>query len=83
MTHLYPYVGPADVKASLAGPPAGMLITSAADILAWVHGTGELLGRDGLVAATFIIDERGDLLLADRCSEHLTSAGGEPGALGP
>jgi hypothetical protein len=78
MTRLYPYVGPAGIKARVAGRPAGTRITSAADLLGWVRGTGGRPGPDGLVAATFVIDERGDLLLADRRSEHVACAGGGP-----
>src|SRR6186997_241585 len=78
MTRLYHYVGPADIKARVAGRPAGTRITSAADLLAWVRGTGQRPGPDGLVAATFVIDANGDLLVADRRSEHVACAGGGP-----
>lgn len=78
MTRLYHYVGPSDIKARVAGRPAGTRIASAADLLAWVRGTGQRPGPDGLVAATFVIDAQGDLLLADRRSEHVACAGGGP-----
>ena len=68
MTRLYDYVGPAEIKARVAGRPAGTRILSAADLLAWVRRTGEHAGPDGLFAATFVIDAAGDLLLADRRS---------------
>jgi hypothetical protein len=77
MTRLYSYVGPASIKARVAGRPAGTRVRSAADLLAWVRGTGPCPGPDGLVAATFVIDAAGDLLLADRRSEHVACAGGE------
>ncbi len=35
-------------------------------------------GPDGLIAATFVIDAKGTLLLADRRSEHVACAGGGP-----
>jgi hypothetical protein len=77
MTQLYPYIGPAAIQARVAGRPAGTRILSAADLLAWVRHTPEHPGPGGLVAATFVI-ENGDLLLADRCSEHVACAGGKP-----
>ena len=75
---LYPYVGPPEIKARVAGRPAGTAISAAADLLAWVRGTGRDAGPDGLVAATFVIDAGGRLLLADRRSEHVACAGGGP-----
>src|SRR5215216_5413870 len=78
MTRLYHYVGPAEIKARVAGCPAGTRVRSTADILAWIRGTGQRPGTDGLVAATFVIDASGDLLVADRHSEHVACAGGGP-----
>lgn len=78
MTRLYDYVGPSDIKARVAGHPAGTRVSSATDLLAWVYGTSQRPGLDGLVAATFVIDAQGDLLLADRRSEHVACAGGGP-----
>jgi hypothetical protein len=78
VTRIYDYVGPAAVKSRAAGRPAGTPIRSAADLLAWVRGTGQRPGPDGLAAATFVIDAKGDLLLADRRSEHVACAGGGP-----
>ena len=78
MDRLYPYVGPADIKARVAGRPAGTRITSVSDLLAWVRSTGQLPGPDDLVVATFVIDAEGNLLLADRRSEHVACAGGGP-----
>jgi hypothetical protein len=77
MTRLYDYVGPAAIKARVGDGPGGTPIASAADLLAWVRGTGQRPGPDGLVAATFVIAE-GRLLLADRRSEHVACAGGGP-----
>jgi hypothetical protein len=75
---IYHYVGPAGIQARVAGRPAGTPVRSTADLLAWVRGTGQRPGTDGLIAATFVIDARGDLLLADRRSEHVACAGGGP-----
>src|SRR4051812_23653290 len=78
MTRLYHYVGPADIKARVAGRPPGTPIQSAADLLAWVRHTGQRPGPDGLVAAPFVIDASAELLVADRRSEHVACAGGQP-----
>jgi hypothetical protein len=75
---LYPYVGPADIKARARGRPAGARSSSLGDLLAWVKDTGQRPGPDGLVAATFVMDAEGDLLVADRRSEHVACAGGGP-----
>jgi hypothetical protein len=78
MTRLYRYVGPAAIKAGVADRPAGTRILSVADLLDWVRRTDQAPGRDGRVAATFVIDEPCDLLVADRRSEHVACAGGGP-----
>ena len=38
MLRPYDYVGPTDIRDRVAGHPAGTLIKSVADLLAWVHG---------------------------------------------
>jgi hypothetical protein len=78
MTRLYFYVGPAEIKLRLPGALAGTRVSSMADLLAWVHDTGQRPGLDGLIAATFVIDEEGDLLVGDRGSEHVACASGRP-----
>jgi hypothetical protein len=69
----YRYVGPAEIAVRVAGRPAGARIGSAADLLAWLRRAD---AEHGLVAATFVVDEQGDLLVADRRSEHVACAGG-------
>ena len=78
MKKLYRYVGPAAIQARVVGRPVGTPIRSVPDLLAWVRGTGQCPGPGGLVAATFVIDAQGDLLVADRHSEHVACAGGGP-----
>jgi hypothetical protein len=75
---LYYYVGPAGIKDRVAGRPMGMAISSVACLLAWVHDTDRRPGSDGLVAATFVMDEKGILLVADRRTEHVACCGGGP-----
>ncbi len=78
MTRLYRYVGPDGIKARVNGQPTGTKISSTADLLAWVRRTAERSGPAGFVAATFVVDAPGDLLLAERRSEHVACAGGGP-----
>jgi hypothetical protein len=78
MTRLYRYVGPAHIRDRVAGRPAGTWVSSVAGLFAWARRTGERPGPDALVAATFVIDANGDLLVADRRSEHVACAGGGP-----
>jgi hypothetical protein len=74
----YRYVGPADIRGRIAGNSTGIRISSVADLLRWFRSTGQRPGPDGLIAATFVIDEHGELLVADRRSEHVACAGGGP-----
>ena len=75
MTRFYDYVGPAEIKARVAGRPAGTRIGSVAELLAWFRQADK---EHGLAVTTFVIDETGGLLLADRRSEHVACAGGGP-----
>jgi hypothetical protein len=71
MATLYEYVGPAAIRARCADGPLGCLVSTPADLLAWVD--------DGEVrAVTFVVDADGNLRIADRHSEHVACAGGGP-----
>jgi len=74
---LYRYVGPREITARAGGERRGVPIRSAADIRAWVASSKqELLNCQ--VIATFIVEATGTLRIADRRSEHVACAGGEP-----
>jgi hypothetical protein len=75
MTRTCTFVGPAAIRARFAGRLSGVRVASATDLFAWARCADR---ERGLVAATFVIDERGNLLLADRRSEHVACAGGGP-----
>jgi hypothetical protein len=77
MNRSYRYVGPPEIRARVAGHPGGTEIRSAADVLHWAARTGQDLGGDAPLAATFVIDRGGGLLIADRRSEHVACASGE------
>lgn len=78
MPKLYHYVGPAEIAARLVGRSGGTRIGSGADLARWCAATGQTSGRTGLIAVTFVIDADGELLVADRHSEHVACAGGGP-----
>jgi hypothetical protein len=65
---LYHYVGPRAIADRARAASRGAVVTSPADLLAW--------GRAGTL--TFVIDETGALLVADRHAEHVACAGGGP-----
>jgi hypothetical protein len=73
----YLYVGPEDIRSRSAAGPCGRIIESLGDLRTWLtcHRPS---GAGGLIAATFVIDPEGRLLLADRRSEHVACAGGGP-----
>jgi hypothetical protein len=75
---LYRYVGPDAVRARSGGGPSGAPIRSVRDLRAWTERARHAPGDGGLVAATFVIDAAGELLLANRRSEHVACAGGGP-----
>jgi hypothetical protein len=75
---LYHYVGPEDIRRRAAGAPTGVVITSAADFTSWVAETKQQPNPTGLVAVTFVVDEQGTLLVADRRSEHVACSAGRP-----
>lgn len=78
MARLYHYVGPAAVRERVAGTPAGVPIASADDLSRWVDATGQEPDPAGQVPVTFVVDEQGVLLVADRRSEHIACSAGRP-----
>lgn len=76
MLRRYRYVGPANILAKSLGRPRGLEVTSPADVKRWANETGQVPAKDQTLAVTFVIDEIGRLLIADRRSEHVACAGG-------
>ncbi len=74
---VYRYVGPKRIADRAPSEPAGVPIRSPEDVLGWVRATTQELSA-GCVIATFIVDATGLLLVADRRSEHVACAGGQP-----
>jgi hypothetical protein len=74
MPRLYHYVGPEEIRAKAADVSPGVTIDSTDDLAKWL----KLPSDDGLVPATFVVDEEGNLRLANRRTEHVACAGGGP-----
>src|SRR5689334_6891406 len=74
---LYRYVGPQRVADRVAPGTSGFPVRTPADVRAWVEATRQELAG-GSVIATFVVDAAGQLLVADRRSEHVACAGGLP-----
>jgi hypothetical protein len=70
---LYRYVGPPEILARAAASSRGTRIQSASGLEVW-----SLQKVKGLVGVTFVVDEHGSLLIADRRSEHVACASGRP-----
>lgn len=70
----YRYVGPADVRASVADAPEGCPVRSPADLDTYLAAAD---ARDRDEPYTYVIDTFGTLRLAPRRSEHVACAGGE------
>lgn len=75
MERIYPYIGPEAIARRAAGAAPGTPITSSNDVLRWARETGQDRGR---IVATFVVDVKGVLQLADRHSEHVACAAGQP-----
>jgi hypothetical protein len=69
----YTYVGPEEIRRSVASFPVGTAIASLRDLEAWLAANPDALGE----GATYVVDLRALLRLAPRRSEHVACAGGE------
>jgi len=78
MSTLYPYVGPHELRHLLQQPVQRVCIQQPSDVSAWITDTKQQLAADQTVTATFIIAEDGALWIADRHSEHVVCARGQP-----
>jgi hypothetical protein len=75
---LYFYVGPKEIAERSKSSRQGQRIASVADLREWLETSGEQADACNLVPATFVIDQAGFLRVAERRSEHVACAGGEP-----
>jgi hypothetical protein len=74
---LYRYVGPKRIADRAGAAPSGVVVRRAEDVVAWARDSGQALIA-ARVTATFVIGATGELLIADRRSEHVVCAGGGP-----
>ncbi len=75
---LYRYVGSSEIQLHVAGSPMGKRIQSVSELLDWIAQTKKEPNAWELIPATFVIDVEGYLRVADRHSEHIACAGGQP-----
>lgn len=71
MPRLYAYVGPPEIAERCRNSAPGTIVASAGDVIAWSRA------QDGETIATFVIDEAGQLRIANRRSEHVACAQGQ------
>lgn len=76
MPRAYRYVGSEDIAITRGTPPYRVCIRSAADVQEWLAETRQPAA--GEVVATFIVALEGHLWIADRHSEHVHCARGQP-----
>lgn len=75
---LFPYVGPPQLLHGANTPRPRATIRSPQDVLAWIHSTQQQRDRQGLYLATYVVTTEGELRVADRRSEHVRLAEGQP-----
>ncbi|MGL5062687.1 MAG: hypothetical protein ACRC62_22145 [Microcoleus sp.] len=78
MSRLYQYVGSNDIRLAVAKFPAGTKIESVSQLENWIAKNSTKLKDFSSIAATFVVDLKGYLCIADRHSEHIACAGGDP-----
>lgn len=74
----YRYIGPKQIADRVASAPKGTTIRAHSDFRRWINDSGRELNHDDSVIVTFVISATGELLIADRRSEHVACASGQP-----
>lgn len=74
MDRRYHYIGPDELRGASSERQS---ISGPKDVLNWITSTQQTL-EHGSVTATFIVDTGGRLWVADRHSEHVACAAGQP-----
>lgn len=75
-TH-YNYIGPTQILKRVKSIYKGTIIKKSEDIFHWISQQNESVKTGDLVICTFVIDLDGNLLIADRHSEHVQCAFGK------
>jgi len=76
--NMYPYVGPSEIRNGISSDALGKSVLSENDILNWINETNQAADVTNTVTATYVVNQDCTLLIADRHSEHVACAGGEP-----
>jgi hypothetical protein len=74
----YEYVGPDELLQLVNKSSDRFLIQSEAEVRSWAKQTKQQLNGEEEIIATFIVDIKGRLWIADRHSEHVVCAAGAP-----
>lgn len=75
----YHYVGSEQIKISVCDYPSGTIIDSLLGLKNWVTNSfNKKTNSSSVLVATFVIDVKQRLCLADRYSEHVACAGRQP-----
>lgn len=77
MTRHYRYVGPTEIADRVAGGCGGIVIDSIGTLDDWLRSM-DAFQRGGSHTVTFVVGLDGQLRVADRRSEHVKCAGGQP-----
>ncbi len=75
---VYPYVGPPEIRNRVSPATPGKPVLSESDILNWIDETNQAPDETNTITATYVVNQDCIMLIADRHSEHLACAGGEP-----
>jgi hypothetical protein len=75
---LYQYIGPEEIRVRSQHKAGGRKISTQSDLKQWTNEQANQSAANGLIAATFVVNSAGILLLADRHSEHVACASGDP-----
>jgi len=78
VTRHYAYVGPAAIKNRHSHCSGGTTVCSASDVVVWLASFSQAGKPLSATTATFVVDANGWLRIADRRSEHVACALGEP-----
>ncbi|ARU55868.1 hypothetical protein OLMES_1794 [Oleiphilus messinensis] len=73
----YIYVGSNELLDLVKKIPKGQVVFDGASVAKWINETDQELNADDEIIATFVVNTFGQLVIADRQSEHVVCAGGE------
>lgn len=77
MGRRYSYLGPSELLRLADAATERACPRSPDDVLGWTATCGRTRRADGAVTATFVVDTKGQLWIADRRTEHVACAAGQ------